>query len=53
MLISVESIRDVVSVDLPPPEDGWGEVVVVGGVPEVLGHQADPAPASVAGPALA
>ena len=50
---SVESIRRVVSVGLPLPEDGRGEVVVVGGVPEVLCHQADPAPVSVASPALA
>ena len=38
---------------LAHPEDGGGEVVMVGGVPVVLGHQTDSAPPRVASTALA
>ena len=50
---SVESIGHVVGVCFAHPEDGGGEIVVVGGVPVVLGHQANSAPPGVASTALA
>ena len=53
MHCSVESIGHVVGVCFAHPEDGGGEVVVVGGIPVVLGHQANSAPPSVASTALA
>ena len=49
----VESIRHVVGVCFSHPEYSRGEVVVVGGIPVVLGHQANSAPPSVASTALA
>ena len=50
---SEKSVGQVVVVCLAHPEDGGGEVVVVGGVPVVLGHQTDSAPPRVASTALA
>ena len=49
---SVESVGHVVGVCLAHPEHGEGKVVVVGGVPVVLGHKANSAPLSVASSAL-
>ena len=50
---SEKSVGQVVVVCVAHPEDGGGEVVVVGGVPVVLGHQTDSAPPRVASTALA
>ena len=50
---SEKSVGQVVVVCLAHPEDGGGEVVVVGGVPVVLGHKTDSAPSRVVSTVLA